>query len=85
MANWIRWWNYASFWKLFGAAFGAVILCLLCGLFIPTPWCLIPIAVFCLAGRFLIKKVFPDVLDDLVKEFDLADDIQENNEEEKAE
>ena len=32
MANWIRWWNYASFWKFFGASIGSVVLCLLCGL-----------------------------------------------------
>lgn len=79
MANLFKWWNYPSFWKLFGAAIGAVLICLLCALFIPQPWCLIPIAIFCLGGRFLIKKIFPGVLDDIVKEFDRIDkDVKED-------
>ena len=77
MANWIRWWNYASFWKFFGVSIGAVIICLLCGLFIPDPWCLIPIGVFCITGGLLMRKLFPDVLTDLAKEMGIDFDADE--------
>ena len=76
MANWFKWWNYPSFWKLFGVAIGAVVICLFCALFIPGPWYLIPIGVVCLIGRFLIKRLFPNVADDIIKE-------SNRNEEEK--
>lgn len=77
MANWIRWWEYKSFLKLIGTAVGAVVLCLLCALFIPTPWCLIPIAVIVIVGRFLIKKFIPGMLDDLAKIFGIDDEEKE--------
>lgn len=69
--KWMRWWRYASFWKLIGAAIGAVVLSLLCGLFIPDPWCLIPIGIFVVSGGLLIRKFIPEVLEDLVKEMGL--------------
>jgi hypothetical protein len=88
MANWIRWWNYASFWKLFGTGIGTVVICLLCGLFIPTPWCLIPIGVLCIIARILIKKIFPNVLEDLAKVMGLDDlliEMESDNETNKEE
>lgn len=66
--KWIRWWRYASFWKMFGATTGSVILSLLCALFIPEPWCLIPIGIFVITGGLLIRKFLPEVLEDLSKE-----------------
>lgn len=88
MANWIRWWNYASFWKFFGASIGTVVLCLLCGLFIPTPWCLIPIGILCIVGGVLMRKIFPSVLKDLAKEMGLDDlliEMESDNETNKEE
>jgi hypothetical protein len=67
----IRWWNYVSFWKMFGATVGTVIIGLLCALFIPTPWCLIPIIIFVIVGGWLMRKFLPEVLRDLMKELGL--------------
>lgn len=77
MAEWIRWWEYKSFLKLMCTAVGTVVLGLLCALFIPTPWCLIPIGVIVIVGSFLIRKFIPGMLDDLAEIFGIDNEEKE--------
>jgi hypothetical protein len=35
----------------------------------PQPWFLLPILIFIIVYRILVKRLFPSVFDDLVKEF----------------
>ena len=67
----IRWWRYASFWKVFGIGIGAVVLSLISALLIPGAWCLCSILPICGVGGFFIRKFTPDVLRDLMKELEM--------------
>ena len=69
MAKLFKWWNYPSMVKFFVITFLTVVLCFLCGYFMPQPWFLLPILIFIIVYRILVKRLFPNVFDDLVKEF----------------
>ena len=66
----IRWWRYASFWKVFGIGIGVVILGLISALLIPGAWCLCAILPICGVGGYFMSKFIPDVLTDLMKELE---------------
>lgn len=66
----IRWWRYASFWKVFGAGIGAVILSLVSALLIPDAWCLCAILPICGVGGFFMRKFIPEIFKDLMKELE---------------
>ena len=66
----IRWWRYASFWKVFGFGIGAVILSLVSALLIPDAWCLCAILPICGVGGYFIRKFIPEILNDLMKELE---------------
>lgn len=66
----IRWWRYASIWKLLGTAIGAVVISLICGLFIPEIWNVVCILVVCIIAGILMRKFFPDAMVDFLKEMD---------------
>ena len=69
-AKLIRWWRYASFWKVFGLGVGAVILSLVSALLIPDAWCLCAILPICGIGGYFIRKFIPGMLKDLMKELE---------------
>lgn len=66
----IRWWRYASFWKLFGVGIGAVILSLVSALLIPDAWCLCAILPICGVGGYFMRKFIPEMFKDLMKELE---------------
>lgn len=66
----IRWWRYASFWKLFGVGIGAVILSLVSALLIPDAWCLCAIIPICGVGGYFMRKFIPEMFKDLMKELE---------------
>lgn len=66
----IRWWRYASFWKLFGVGIGAVILSLVSALLIPGAWCLCAIIPICGVGGYFMRKFIPEMFKDLMKELE---------------
>ena len=72
MANnkWICWWNYFSFWKLFGICFLCVILSVLCAIVMPNAWCLCAIIPICGVGGYGIRKIIPYIFRDLAKEIE---------------
>lgn len=69
MAEFFKWWNYPSMYKMMIAGIVAVILCFLCGYFIPRPWFLIPISIICIIFGIIGKRLFPTLFDDIIKEF----------------
>lgn len=71
--KWICWWNYKSFWKFFCCAILTVLLSFLCAYLSQSAWCIIGILPICFIGSYYMRKLLPDVFDDLVKELD--DDI----------
>lgn len=66
----IRWWKYASFWKVFGFGVGAVVLSLVSALLIPNVWCLFAILPICGVSGYFIKKFIPEMFKDLMKELE---------------
>ena len=66
----IRWWRYASFWKLFGVGIGAVILSLVSALLIPDAWCLCAILPICGVGGYFMRKFIPEMFKDIMKELE---------------
>lgn len=66
----IKWWKYASFWKLFGVALSAMACSLISVLLIPNLWCLIGVFVSCGVGGCFMNKLISDVLRDLIKELE---------------
>lgn len=66
----IRWWRYASFWKVFGFGIGAVILSLVSALLIPDAWCLFAILPICGVGGYFMRKFIPEMFSDLMKELE---------------
>ena len=66
----IRWWRYASFWKLFGVGISAVILSLVSALLIPDAWCLCAILPICGVGGYFMRKFIPEMFKDLMKELE---------------
>lgn len=66
--KWFCWWNYSSFWKLFGALILAVVLCFIISFVISSLWRLIPVVVICGVYSYYAYKIFPDILVDLIKE-----------------
>lgn len=69
-AKLIRWWKYASFWKVFGIGIGAVILSLISASLIPDAWCLCTILPICGVGGYFIRKFIPEMFKDLMKELE---------------
>lgn len=69
--KWIKWWKYASFWKIFGVAFASVGISLGFALLIPGTWCLPGVFATCGVGGYFMRKLLPDVLTDLQKELQL--------------
>jgi hypothetical protein len=69
-SKWIKWWKYASFWKFFGVALGAMAGSLASALLIPNLWCLIGVFASCGVGGYYMRKLLPDVLLDLKKELE---------------
>ena len=68
--KWIKWWNYISFWKVFGIGILAIILSFISAYFISSFWCLCLILPICGVAGYFIKKWVPDVLRDLMKELE---------------
>lgn len=64
--NFIRWWRYASVWKVIGLGIGAVVLSLICALFIPGAWCLCGILPICGVCGYFIRKFGMDALADII-------------------
>ncbi len=69
-AELIRWWRYASFWKVFGIGIGAVVLSLVSALLIPDAWCLFAILPICGVSGYFIRKFIPEMFKDLIKELE---------------
>lgn len=66
----IRWWRYASFWKVFGIGIGAVVLSLVSALLISDAWCLCAILPICGVGGYFMRKFIPEMFKDLMKELE---------------
>lgn len=69
-SKFIRWWRYASFWKVLGFGIGAVILSLISALLIPRAWCLCAILPICGVSGYFMRKFIPDMFKDLMKELE---------------
>lgn len=69
-SKFIRWWRYASFWKLLAVIIGTIVLSLISSLLIPDAWCLFAILPICGVGGYFMRKFIPEVLKDLTKEMD---------------
>lgn len=66
--KWLCWWNYSSFRKLFGALLLSLALCFIVSFVISSLWCLIPVVIICGACGYYVRRIFPDILSDLIKE-----------------
>jgi hypothetical protein len=64
----IKWWNYSSFWKIFGVALASAVVSLGFALLIPNEWCLPGVFATCGVGGYYIRKLLPEVFTDLRKE-----------------
>lgn len=68
MANFIKWWNYKSFWILFFITILTMVLCLLIGLYVIFPWSLILIIIISITGGMSIRHFLPNFLNDVFRE-----------------
>ena len=70
MSKLLKWWNYVSFWKLFGGILLIMVLCFLCTVIIPNTWCLLPIVILCIIGGIFMRRMIPEILQSIIKEIE---------------